>query len=102
MSKVAPWCTTIAHAETHDRRLPCRLPGIHRFDFKGQGQEANWRKVRLAAGAPPVHDKPGAARGSSEVAVLCLTKGRLMLAAIEPWHGHQVVVYSPPEGEGLS
>ena len=24
-----------------------------------------------------------------------------MLAAIEPWHGHQVVVYSPPEGDGL-
>ena len=25
----------------------------------------------------------------------------MMLAAIEPWHGHQVVVYSPPEGDGL-
>ena len=24
----------------------------------------------------------------------------MMLAAIEPWHGNQVVVYSPPEGEG--
>ena len=24
-----------------------------------------------------------------------------MLAAIEPWHGNQVVVYSPPEGDGL-
>ena len=57
--------------------------------------------MQLAAGAPPVNDKPGAARGTSEVAVLRLAKGRLMLAAIEPWHGHQVVVYSPPEGEGL-
>ena len=25
----------------------------------------------------------------------------MMLAAIEPWHGNQVVVYSPPDGEGL-
>ena len=52
-------------------------------------------------GAPPVNDKPGTARGSSEVAAFRLAKDRMMLAAIEPWHGNQVVVYSPPEGEGF-
>ncbi len=84
-----------------DEILTASFEGIHRFDFKGQGPEARWRKVRLAAGAPPAGDQPGAARGSSEVAPLRLAKGRLMLAAIEPWHGHQVVVYSPPAGGGL-
>ncbi|MGA2034172.1 MAG: VCBS repeat-containing protein [Thermoguttaceae bacterium] len=84
-----------------DAILTASFEGIHRFDYKGQGRQTRWRKVQLAAGAPPVNDQPGAARGTSEVAVLRLAKGRLMLAAIEPWHGHQVVVYSPPQGAGL-
>jgi hypothetical protein len=84
-----------------DEILTASFEGIHRFDFKGQGRAAGWRKVQLATGAPPVNEEPGAARGSSEVATFRLAKGRMMLAAIEPWHGHQLVVYSPPEGVGL-
>ncbi len=84
-----------------DEILTASFEGIHRFDFKGQGKTASWRKVQLAAGAPPSSDKPGAARGTSEVAAFRLAKDRLLLAAIEPWHGNQVVVYSPAEGEGL-
>ena len=49
---------------------------------------------QFARGAPPVNDKPGAARGGSEVTTFRLAKDRMMLAAIEPWHGHQLVVYS--------
>ena len=94
-------CVADLDGDGRDEILTASFEGIHRFDFKGQGREARWRKVQLAAGALPVNDKPGAARGTSEVAVLRLAKGRLMLAAIEPWHGHQVVVYSPPEGEGI-
>jgi hypothetical protein len=84
-----------------DEILTASFEGIHRFDFKGQGPAARWRKVQLAAGAPPATDKPGAARGSSEVATFRLAKDRLLLAAIEPWHGNQVAVYSPPKGDGL-
>ncbi len=84
-----------------DEILTASFEGIHRFDFKGQGPAARWRKVQLARGAPPVNDKPGTARGSSEVAAFRLAKGTMLLAAIEPWHGNQVVVYSPPKGEGL-
>jgi len=40
---------------------------------------------------------PGASRGSSEVVPGHLGPGQPMLAAIEPWHGHQVVVYTPGE-----
>jgi hypothetical protein len=82
-----------------DEILTASFEGIHRFDFKGEGQAARWQKVQLAAGAPPVNEAPGAARGSSEVAAFRLAKDRMMLAAIEPWHGHQLVVYSPRPGE---
>jgi len=84
-----------------DEILTASFEGIHRFDFKGHGAAAGWRKVRLGSGAPPSSDKPGAARGSSEVAAFHLAKDRTFLAAIEPWHGNQVVVYSPPQGGGL-
>jgi hypothetical protein len=94
-------CVADLDGKGRDAILTASFEGIHRFDFHGQGREGRWRKVQLAAGAPPHGDKPGATRGTSEVAVLRLGKGRLMLAAIEPWHGHQVVVYSPPEGQGL-
>jgi hypothetical protein len=40
---------------------------------------------------------PGASRGASEIKVGTLARGqRKYLAAIEPFHGHQVVVYTPP------
>lgn len=84
-----------------DEILTASFEGIHRFDFKGQGEAARWRKARLATGAPPADDKPGAARGTSEVAVFKPGKDRFMLAAVEPWHGNEVVVYSPPASEGL-
>jgi hypothetical protein len=84
-----------------DEILTASFEGIHRFDFEGQGEAARWRKVQLAAGARPANDAPGAARGSSEVATFKLAKDRRLLAAIEPWHGNQVVVYSPPQRDGL-
>ena len=84
-----------------DEILTASFEGIHRFDFKGQGAAARWRKVQLAAGAAPASGKPGAARGSSEVATFRLSKDRTLIAAIEPWHGNQVVVYTPPQGDGL-
>jgi hypothetical protein len=84
-----------------DAILTASFEGIHRFDFHGDRATGRWQKVQLAAGAPPVSDNPGASRGSSEVAAFHLAKGRMLLAAIEPWHGHQVVVYTPPVGTGL-
>jgi hypothetical protein len=84
-----------------DSILTASYEGIHRFDWKGHGPEARWRKTQLTAGAPPVSDQPGAARGSSEVATFRLAKDRWLLAAIEPWHGNQVVIYTPSNDKGL-
>jgi len=55
--------------------------------FTGPGAPA-----RLAAGAAG----PAPRRGSSEVHAGRLRDGRRFLAAVEPWHGAEVVVYPPP------
>lgn len=74
-----------------DEILTASFEGIHRFDFKQNG----WQKALVAAGAPPANDVPGSPRGSSEVVSVKLGSKRTILAAIEPWHGHEVVVYLP-------
>jgi hypothetical protein len=40
---------------------------------------------------------PKSNRGSSEVKQGKLKSGRKFIATIEPWHGNQVVVYTPPD-----
>jgi len=77
--------------------LTASFEGIHRFDWK----QGRWHKRQIAAGAPPASNAPGAARGSSEVVPVRLGPKRMLLAAIEPWHGHQVVLYSPGSGNAL-
>ena len=46
---------------------------------------------------PPDSAQPGAVRGSSEIAVGHFAGDGSMLVAVEPWHGHQVVLYAPGE-----
>jgi hypothetical protein len=41
-------------------------------------------------------DNPNSNRGSSEVKQGTLKNGKHFIATIEPWHGHQVVVYAEP------
>jgi len=78
-----------------DEILTASFEGIHRLDWEGKGETGRWRKTRIAAGAEPTDQKPGTARGSSEVAWGKLgPTGRAFMAAIEPWHGNQVVVYT--------
>ncbi len=93
-----------------DEILTASFEGIWRFDCEGCGTEARWHKTFIAAGAPPVGPEAGAARGTSEIAPGRSGATRSgtapgmkewgsvsFLAAIEPWHGHQVVVYRPTE-----
>jgi hypothetical protein len=63
--------------------------GLHRFEFI----EGSWKGTCLCAGDP----RPWPLCGSSEVRLGRWGADRF-LAAIEPWHGNQVVVYWP-EGE---
>jgi hypothetical protein len=79
-----------------DEILTASFEGIHRFDWEGKGGEAHWKKTPISTGAQPLDPKPGTARGSSEVAPGKFGKtGPSFIAAIEPWHGNEVVVYTP-------
>ncbi len=64
--------------------LTASFLGIHLHRF-ANGQ---WQRTQLAAG----NADPWPKNGSSDVVVLKTRAGR-QLAAIEPWHGNQVVIY---------
>lgn len=81
------------------------IHGIYVVDWDGNGKEAllsasfqgihihrlidgKWQRTRLTAGSA----EPRPKGGSSDVTVLRTKSGR-QLAAIEPWHGNQVVIY---------
>ena len=53
-----------------------------------------WTRIPLALGN---QENPKGSRGSSEVKSGTLKNGRKFIATIEPWHGHQVVVYTQPD-----
>jgi hypothetical protein len=82
-------------AYIHDWLATGSFEGIFRFAY--ERNKGRWQKEHVSAGAKPVDAKPGSARGTSEVA-----RGRFgaansaadgFVAAIEPWHGNEVVVY---------
>jgi hypothetical protein len=53
-----------------------------------------WSRTLLGAG----NQQTSPNKGASEVKHGRLAGGRDYIATIEPWHGHQVVVYTPPAG----
>jgi len=42
-------------------------------------------------------DNPKASRGSSEIKIGHMKNGKTFLATVEPFHGNQVVIYTPPD-----
>jgi hypothetical protein len=73
--------------------LTASYGGVHRLERKGD----KWVKHHLGTGN---QDDPKGSRGASEIKYGKLKGGRAAIATIEPWHGFQVVVYTPPEKEG--
>ena len=59
--------------------------GIHLYRFEPNGK---WSRMEIAKGSP----EPWPKSGTSDTAVGLLGEERF-LAAIEPWHGNEVVVY---------
>ncbi|MBN2129670.1 MAG: VCBS repeat-containing protein [Sedimentisphaerales bacterium] len=74
-----------------DDILTASFEGIHLFQPRPTGNTISWRKTRLGSGEQVKPTK----RGSSEIALGRLTGGCRFLAAVEPWHGDKVVVYTP-------
>ncbi|MCZ2341980.1 MAG: VCBS repeat-containing protein [Bacteroidales bacterium] len=54
-----------------------------------------WNAVKIGTGN---QDTPQSNRGASEIEPGRLAGNKPVIATIEPWHGHQVVVYTPPTG----
>lgn len=59
--------------------------GIHLYRF---GTDGKWSRTEIAKGSPT----PWPKSGTSDISVGWLGKERF-LAAIEPWHGNEVVIY---------
>jgi hypothetical protein len=77
----------------HDNRdevLIGSFLGIHLYKI---GMDGQWPRTGIARGSP----KPWPKSGTSDIAVGYL-KGERFLAAIEPWHGNEVVVYRNRSG----
>jgi len=105
---------TVAHGmrildfdgDGRDDLLVASYEGVTLFKPQGKGLATTrtWQKIALASGEQSMPPK----RGSSEVDRGWLkpnvgsTRRRPFLATIEPWHGNEVVVYTPPaDGKGL-
>ena len=71
--------------------LTASFNGIHLFRY---GKDGQWTRTEIAKGDPAEWPKSG----SSDIAIGHLGKARY-LAAIEPWHGNQVAVYSERGGK---
>jgi len=67
--------------------LSAGFAGIHRYEHSTDG----WRHSLVAAG----DNAPAPKGGSSDAAVGRLTGSAYFIAAIEPWHGNEVVIYRP-------
>jgi hypothetical protein len=73
-----------------DSILTASFTGIHIFRY----MDDKWTRTEIAKGDP----SPWPKSGSSDIAVGRLG-ARRFLAAIEPWHGNQVVVYTERRGK---
>jgi hypothetical protein len=69
--------------------LTASYEGVSLFQRDGD----KWSRRQIGIGN---QDKPDGSRGSSEVKQGKLKNGQPFIATIEPWHGDQVVVYTPP------
>ena len=105
-----PWPREVADESLHT------VHNLQIVDFDGDGRDdivlaawegvfvlkrdsaGHWSKTQIGAG----NQAATPSKGSSEVKVGKLADGRRYIATIEPWHGFQVVVYTPPKsGTGL-
>jgi len=62
--------------------------GVHLLERAG----GKWRRTHLGEG----NQQTSPNKGASEIKRGKLAGGADYIATIEPWHGHQVVVYTPP------
>ncbi|VTT99665.1 FG-GAP repeat protein OS=Singulisphaera acidiphila (strain ATCC BAA-1392 / DSM 18658 / VKM B-2454 / MOB10) GN=Sinac_0686 PE=4 SV=1: VCBS: FG-GAP [Gemmataceae bacterium] len=67
--------------------------GVHVVKRDGE----KWSTTKIGEGNQA---NPKGTRGASEIKYTKFRTGERVIATIEPWHGNQVVVYTPPKGAG--
>jgi hypothetical protein len=72
-----------------EQLLTTGFDGITLHSATGKGAAMKWKNENLSKG----HQEEAPRKGTSDVALLQLNNKRF-LAAVEPWHGNEVVVYS--------
>jgi FG-GAP repeat len=72
-----------------EQLLTAGFDGIVLHQAIGEGKTFHWENLLLSKG----HEEEAPRAGTSDVAVGQVKKNRI-LAAVEPWHGNEVVVYT--------
>lgn len=81
-----PWPNVLADRPNHI--LAASYEGVSSIQFAGGG----WKTNRLHEGNQA---NPKASRGASEIKTGFVNRTAPVIATIEPWHGNQVVTYTP-------
>jgi hypothetical protein len=99
-----PWTPKVLSEELHVVHNIWPVPGdsgdvaILAASYEGvfeiARQDRKWEAMRIGEGN---QSNPAGSRGTSEVKSGRLSRRRPFVAAIEPWHGNQVVVYTNSE-----
>ena len=76
-----------------DQILSTGYEGIMLHQATGSGDKMKWENTVISKG----HTEEPPRAGTSDVAIAHIKKTRIM-AAVEPWHGNEVVVYTPAKG----
>jgi hypothetical protein len=77
-----------------DDVLAASEQGVYLFHSRGSG---TWEKMRLGTGNPGTGDDP---TGAGDIKIGTLASGTRFIATVEPMHGTQAVVYTPPDQTG--
>src|SRR6185437_2314593 len=72
-----------------EQLLTTGFDGIVLHSATGRGDKLQWKHEKLSPG----HEEPAPRKGASDVAI-GQSHGKRFLAAVEPWHGNEVVVYT--------
>jgi hypothetical protein len=76
----------------HDGKLDILVASFEGVSLLKRGGDGRWSRELIGSG----NQATSPSRGASEIKHGRLRSGADYLATIEPWHGFQVVVYTPP------
>ena len=99
-----PWVPTVLNEELHvahnfwptdlddDGQLELLVASFEGVSLLKRQPDGSWQRRLIGEG----NQQTSPSRGASEIKHGQLASGQDYLATIEPWHGFQVVVYTPP------